>query len=115
MEESRKVDKACCISLHGAKYEVAAQLCRQSVEIRYDPFDPADAEVYLAGQPAGKARLLDASHNFHEHNRKRQLTELAAPEPATKKPAEFSMLEAVRKNVDKVRRSEAVLYGEGNA
>jgi transposase InsO family protein len=115
VEETRKVDKACCISLHGAKYEVGAELCRQSVEIRYDPFDPADAEVYQSGQPAGKARLLDASQNFHEHNRKHKLTELAAPAVVVEKQPEFSMLEAVRKNVDKVRRNEDVLYGEGKA
>jgi transposase InsO family protein len=115
VEETRKVDKACCISLHGAKYEVNPELGRQSVEIRYDPFDPTDAEVYLSGQPAGKAKLLDAGHNFHEHNRKRQLTELAAPQPAVEQQSEFSMLDAIRKNVDKVRRSEDVLYGKGKA
>jgi len=115
VEETRKVDKACCVSLHGAKYEVNAELCRQNVEIRYDPFDPTDAEICLSGQPAGAARLLDASQNFHEQNRRRRLTELTAPEPVLEKPTEFSMLEAVRKNVDNVRRSEAVLYGEGQA
>ena len=97
------------------RYEVNAELCRQTVEIRYDPFDPADAEIYLSGQPAGKARLLDASHNFHEQNKKHQLTKLTEPEPVAEKQSEFSMLEAVRKNVDNVRRSEAVLYGEGKA
>ncbi|MHC1757935.1 MAG: DDE-type integrase/transposase/recombinase [Negativicutes bacterium] len=115
VEQTRKVDKAGCISLNGATYEVNAELGRMSVQIRYDPFDPADAEVYLAGQSAGKARLMDATRNFHEHNRKRLLTDKPATEPTLERQQDFSMLEAIRKNVDKVRRSEDVLYGEAKA
>ena len=115
VEQTRKVDKAGCVSLNGATYEVNAELGRLSVQIRYDPFDPADAEVYLVGQSAGKARLMDATRNFHEHNRKRLLTDKTATEPPQEGQQDFSMLEAIRKNVDKVRRSEDVLHGEAKA
>ena len=115
VEQTRKVDKAGCVSLNGATYEVNAELGRMSVQIRYDPFDPKDAEVYLSGQSAGTARLMDATRNFHEYNRKRQLTEKNAVEPTPEGQQDFSMLEAIRKNVDRVRRSEDVLYGEVKA
>jgi putative transposase len=115
VEETRTADKAGCVSLDGAKYEVDAALGRLKVQIRYDPFDPEDAEVYVAGQPAGRARLLDAGRNFHENSRKKKLTVLEEPAPITVIPGqlEFSMLDAIRRNVDDIRRSEDVLYGEG--
>ena len=76
VEESRKVDKAGCVSLHGAIYEVPAELARQIVQVRFDPFEPEDAEVYLNGQLVGKAKLLDATHNFHQKNLKHRLTDI---------------------------------------
>lgn len=91
LEESRKVDKAGCVSLNGASYEVAAELAGLRVEIRYDPFAPDDAEVYVNGQPSGSARLLDASANFHTRNRKARLTDLTAPEPPLPGQLEFTV------------------------
>lgn len=111
VEETRKVDKTGCISLHGATYEVNAELGRLSVQVRYDPFAPEDAEVYLSGQSAGVAKLMDATRNFHEHNRKKRLTELVATTPPVANQPEFSMLAAVRNNLDTVRRHDDLLYG----
>jgi transposase InsO family protein len=121
VEETRKADKSGCVSLDGAKYEVDAALGKLSVQIRYDPFDPTDAEVFVSGQPAGTARLLDASRNFHENTRKKRLTELKAPTPTSTPPpempgqVEFSMLDAICRSVDDIRRGEDVLYGEVKA
>ena len=95
VEESRKVDKAGCVSLHGAMYEVPAELARQTVQVRFDPFEPENAEVYLNGQLAGKAKLLDTTHNFHQKNLKHRLTELEKPEPMEGQMT-FSMLEAAK-------------------
>src|SRR5690606_35629557 len=36
---SAKADKTACISVQGNTYEVEPILARQSVELRYDPFD----------------------------------------------------------------------------
>ena len=114
VEETRKADKAGCVSLNGAKYEVDASLGKLSVQIRYDPFDPTDAEVFVSGQSAGTARLLNASRNFHENTKKRRLTELKVETQTQTMPGqvEFSMLDAIRRNVDDIRRGDDVLYGE---
>jgi putative transposase len=91
LEETRKVDKAGCVSLNGASYEVAAELAGLWVQIRYDPFAPNDAEVAIDGQLICNARLLDASANFHARNRKARLTDLAAPERALPGQLEFTV------------------------
>ena len=91
LEETRKVDKAGCVSLNGASYEVAAELAGLWAQIRYDPFEPNDAEVSIDGQLIGSARLLDASANFHTRNRKARLTDLTVPELPLPGQLEFTV------------------------
>lgn len=110
LEENRKADKAGCVSLNGAIYEVPAELSGLTVHIRYDPFDPNDAEVYVGGQISGKAKLLNATENFKQKNSKQQLTEFKSPETHMDGQVEFSMLEAARVNFHKVM-DEPLNYG----
>lgn len=95
LEETRKVDKAGCISLSGAVYEVPQELSGLSVQIRFDPFDLSDAEVYESGRLYGTARLLDARANFKK-KRNPEISEVASSkEPELK----FSMLDAAWANL----------------
>lgn len=89
LEENRKVDKAGGVSLNGATYEVAAELTGLKVQIRYDPFQPDDAEVFVDGRAAGNAKLMNATANFHTRNSKAKLTELVVSPVAGQ--LEFSM------------------------
>ena len=115
LEEKRKVDKAGCISLNGATYEVPAELGRQTIEVRYDPFEPDDAEVYLHGQFMGNAKLLDATQNFYQKNMKHRLTEIKKAEPLMEGQLTFSMLEAAGANLQNSTR-DTVCYGmEGSS
>ena len=89
VEETRKVDKAGCISLNGAIYEVDEDLMRCTVQVRFDPYDPSDAEIWVGGKPHGIATLLDASANFKK--KRRQNPAKSEPQAST---LELSMLDA---------------------
>jgi transposase InsO family protein len=93
VEETRKVDKTGCISLDGIAYEVPQELAKKKVQVRYDPFDPSDAEIYVEGAFSGKARLLDAVKNFHkpQPRRKKEVKEI---------PVSYSILDAAEKSRD---------------
>ena len=107
LEETRKVDKAGCVSLNGATYEVAAELTGLKVQIRYDPFQPEDAEVFVNGQAVGSAKLMDANANFHTRNQKAKVTDLSGVEPLMTGQLEFSVLGASRT----AELKPQVLYG----
>lgn len=68
LEETRQADKAACLSLNGIIYEVPQELAGCKVQVRYDPFDPSDAEIYYAGMLKGNARLLNAKENFRQNS-----------------------------------------------
>jgi putative transposase len=65
-EESRKVDNASCIRLFGNTYEVDSQLSRQSITVRYDPFDLKDIQVWHNGKRFGSARVLELTRSSLE-------------------------------------------------
>lgn len=56
--ETRKVDKAGCISFQGRKYEVGLAWIGRNVEIVYDPADPTILTCEMPGVPAWTARPL---------------------------------------------------------
>jgi len=57
--ETRKVDRTGCVSLAGVQYEVGPALARQRVELRYDPYEPTEIQVWHKGERKGTARPLD--------------------------------------------------------
>jgi putative transposase len=57
--ETRKVDRTGCVSLEGVLYEVGPLLARQKVELRYDPYDPQEIQVWQDGTRKGSARPVD--------------------------------------------------------
>ena len=58
-KEQRTVDKAGVISVFGNRYEVDPRLCRQRVDIRYDPFDLSVIRVFCDGRRFPDAIVLD--------------------------------------------------------
>lgn len=75
-EETRSVDKTGCISLKGKLYEVGIEFIRKKVDIRYDPFDMNQIEVWHCGAKKKMASLLSvgeycATHKVKEDEMKK--------------------------------------------
>ena len=70
LEETRKVDKTGSVSLNGLAYQVPSELCGMKVQVRYDPFDPSDAEIFVGGALAGKATPSDPVARYRKHFKK---------------------------------------------
>jgi putative transposase len=58
-EETRSVDKAGCVKLSGNVYEVDAALVGQKIQLRYDPFDLTDVQVWQADKRFGDAKPVE--------------------------------------------------------
>jgi len=61
----RKVTKIATISLEGNTYEVPAHLTHRHVEVRFDPFNLDDLDVYLGGKFQGKAKPQEIRQHVH--------------------------------------------------
>lgn len=70
LEQTRKVDKTGTVSLDGLAYQVPAELCGMKVQIRYDPYDPSDADVHVDGVLVGKAIPSDPVSRYRKRFRK---------------------------------------------
>lgn len=90
IEEIRKVDKTGTISLNGQAYQVPAELCGLKVQIRYDPFDPSDADVHVDGLCAGSAVLSDPVGRYQRRFRKSEKTTMDV-DPVQKEQLVFSI------------------------
>ena len=67
-EETRTVDKTGCVTLRGVLYEVGLELCRKKVELRYDPFDLSQVEVWYQSEKkkiVGPARIGEFTKAAH--------------------------------------------------
>jgi transposase InsO family protein len=63
--ETRKVHKDGCIELQGNRYEVDAHLAGRKLELRFDPFDLSNLEVFLEGIALGNAGVLYQEREKH--------------------------------------------------
>jgi putative transposase len=59
----RLVRRDCTFLLHNRFFEAPPQLAGQRIEVRFDPLDLSQVEIYYQGQSQGAARLLDAVVN----------------------------------------------------
>lgn len=82
--ESRKVDKAGCISFMGKKYEVGLLFIGRKVDVIYDPADVTEITIEYEGYTPWKARELVIG----EHAGKRP----ALPSHLGRMPADASRL-----------------------
>ena len=95
----RKVRLDGTVQLHGAHFEVRAELVGRSVELRYDPCDPdALPRVFLCGTYDSDAARLDLHRNAHRRRRQNLTPELGVVEPTGIDPLE----QIAREHYDRV-------------
>jgi transposase InsO family protein len=75
----RLVRKDCTFLLHNRFYEAQPQLVGETIEVRFDPLDTTEVEIYFEGKPQGVARLVDPVVNAQLPSAKR--SEKSEPEP----------------------------------
>jgi putative transposase len=75
----RLVRRDCTFLLHNRFYEAPPHLPGETIEVRFDPLDNAEVEIYFEGKPQGTARLVDPVINAQLPSPKR--TVKAEPEP----------------------------------
>lgn len=63
--EKRKVRKDATISLQGNRYQVEPHLAGRTLELRFDPFDLSQIELYLDGTHLGLATVVTQSRQRH--------------------------------------------------
>jgi hypothetical protein len=59
LEERRKVDKTCCVSLLGTIYEVETRLAGETVDLRFDPYEMSVIQVWKDGLRRQDAHMLE--------------------------------------------------------
>lgn len=59
LEETRKVDKTGCISLLGKTFEVDSLLSNQKVQVRFDPYDLSEVQIWKEGKQFEHAKMLE--------------------------------------------------------
>jgi putative transposase len=75
----RLVRRDCTFLLHSRFYEAPPHLSGETIEVRFDPLDYAEVEIYFQGQSQGAARLVDPVINAQLPSAKRSAP--AEPEP----------------------------------
>ena len=55
----RLVRKDCTFLLQNRFYEAPPHLAGQTIEVRFDPLDTSQVDIYFQGQPQGVARIVD--------------------------------------------------------
>ena len=89
----RLVRRDSTFLLQNRFYEAPPHLAGQTIEVRFDPLDPASVEIYFQGQPHGSARLVDPVVNA-------QLPS-AMPSPAAPpQPTGINFVELLKKKKD---------------
>jgi putative transposase len=75
-------------------YEAPSHLAGETVEVRFDPLDPACVEIYFQGEPHGTARLVDPVLNA-------QLPSAKPSQPAEPEPTGINFVELLKKIKEK--------------
>jgi len=97
----RTVTRQASLSLQGNVYSVDPAWCGQTLELRYDPFDLSQMEVYRDGARLGTARLTVTKRQ--RHLAVERLVPEARPMPA---PAQIDFLKTLREEHDQALRRE---------
>jgi transposase InsO family protein len=86
----RVVRRDCTFLLQNRFFEAPAHLAGETIEVRFDPLDPATVEIYFQGQPQGTARLVDPVLNAQRPSPK------PSPAPAPQ-PTGINFVELLKK------------------
>jgi putative transposase len=84
--EKRKVRKDATLSLQGNRYQVESQWAGRTLELRFDPFDLSQIELYLDGGVGDNARLGLATVIVQNRQRHLAVERLATEPPDPPKP-----------------------------
>jgi len=87
------VRRDCTFLLHNRFYEAPPHLPGETIEVRFDPLDAAEVEIYFQGQPQGTARLVDPVINA-------QLPSPKRPAPAEPAPTGINFVELLQRKKD---------------
>ncbi len=114
-EEDRKVDATGCFKFGGQLYEAGPEFAGAKVEIRFEPLNSEEIEVWKNGRKVGMARKLDLSKP-RESTSERAGTSQAQVDPAamSKTPGHSRYLEVLksRESQRRKRRLGAIAYRE---
>ena len=97
----RRVSRQATLSLQGNVYSVDPAWCGQTLELRYDPFDLFQMEIYRNGTRLGPARLTITKRQRHlavEH----LVPEARLPTA----PAQLDFLKTLREEHDQAQREQ---------
>ena len=97
-----KVDKTACISVQGNTYEVEPALVRCKVEIRYDPYDLRDIQVWYEGKRYADAIPLQIRRHTDKKMAKDQIPDKTVPEETGN-----SFLDTLKAQDEALRKSRA--------
>jgi transposase InsO family protein len=90
---NRLVRRDSTFLLHNRFYEAPPQLAGETIEVRFDPLDGAEVEIYFQGERQGAARPVDPVINA-------QLPSAKTPAPAEPKPTGINFVELLHKKKD---------------
>jgi transposase InsO family protein len=91
--EIRKVRRDGRIELQGNTYQVPAHLSGQKIELRFDPFDLSNLELWFDGKNLGKATVTQQGREKHIAV-ERLVTQAPKPEQATPSMNYLALLRA---------------------
>jgi transposase InsO family protein len=101
--ETRKVRRDGRIDLQGNTYQVPAQLAGRKIELRFDPFDLSNLEIWLDSNNLGKAAVTQQGREKHI-----AVERLASEPPQPTKPkSSLDYLAALRQEHQEILRKEA--------
>ena len=101
--ETRKVRRDGRIELQGNTYQVPAHLAGRKIELRFDPFDLSNLEIWLDGNNLGKATVTQQGREKHI-----AVERLASEPPQPTKPkSSLDYLAALRQEHQEILRKEA--------
>jgi hypothetical protein len=101
--ENRKVRKDGRIELQGNTYQVPAHLSGRKIELRFDPFDLSNLEIWLDSNNLGKATVTQQGREKHI-----AVERLASEPPQPAKPkSSMDYLAALRQEHQEILRKEA--------
>jgi putative transposase len=101
--ETRKVRKDATISLQGNIYRVDAHLAGRTLELRFDPFDLSQLDLYLDGRHLGRAVVV--TQGRQRHLAVQRLVTEPPPQPQPKSSLDY--LAALRAEYQQALQQEA--------
>ncbi len=101
--ETRKVRRDGRIELQGNTYQVPAHFAGRKIELRFDPFDLSNLEIWLDGNCFGKAAV---THQGREKHLAVERLTTDVPQP-TKPKSSLDYLAALRQEHQEILRQQA--------